>query len=453
MKFAIIDLETTGLNPARDKVTEIGIVIVEHGCITEHFSCLVNPEVNIPPKITLLTGISNSMVSEAVTFSEVALTVEKLTADAIVVGHHVNFDYSFLRNEMNCSGYPFVRKTICTAELCRYLYSDLSSFSLSSLCRHFQIINSRPHRALPDAEATAAIFIKLLSQMEEGFVERLFQRSNGSSLIPGHLKNTIYNKLPSVPGVYYFIGNDGKPFYIGKAAKIKSRVLSHFRGEGNSLNILALGSRIKEIRFRETGNEMLAMLLEDHEIRHYWPRLNSAQKNTSARFGIVIYRDHADNWRMSIAKSGKLHCFVAWFHQYHLAVEFIRDKVLQYSLNGLYCGLPGNEDDQHDDHNHNFNKMIRDINELKKIEVYTNRGREEGEKGYIWIENGQYKGFGFVNESEDLCEKTLLENLILCRSSVTSEGIVRKVMQSEIPEFTFQLKASSSKSDPALVEI
>ena len=236
----------------------------------------------------------------------------------------------------------------------------------------------------------------MASEKGYNFIQTLYSSKSISKLIPAHLREAVYKKLPATPGVYYFIGWNGKPVYIGKAAKIKQRVLSHFRGEGNSLKILATAAGIKEIRYQETGNELLASLLEDHEIRHYWPRLNAAQKKNITKFGIVYYMDQLQRWRMGITRGGKQHCFVVHFHQYHLATEFIRNRVQHYGLDSALCGLPDSQNNRPSDHNHNFMKMMQDDRQSTLAEVYLSKGRTENELGFIWLERGAIKGLDLL---------------------------------------------------------
>ncbi|MDQ3050942.1 MAG: exonuclease domain-containing protein [Bacteroidota bacterium] len=439
MKFAVVDIETTGLNLSTDRITEVGVVIIENFRVTATYSKLVNAGVPVPANITQLTGINDKLLSNAGDFALIAEELNELTKGCIIVGQHVQFDYSFLKDEMRCAGIAFTRKTLCTAEFAKLLHPGLRSYSLASLCKHFNIINTRPHRALPDAEATAAIFLIMADEKGHDFFELLFNTRTVSQLIPVHLRETVYKKLPATPGVYYFIGKNNKPVYIGKAAKIKNRVLSHFRGEGNSLKILATASAIKEIRFQETGNELLAALLEDHEIRHYWPGLNSAQKKTISRYGIVHYKDQRNQWRMGITRAGKQHCFTLYFHQYHLATEYIRARVNHYALDSFLCGLPSGQNVAVDDHNRNFDVMIKEDQENKSASVYFSKGRTEQEKGFIWVEKGRYKGFGFIPEGAQLSDAVFQDNLTLRYSSITSESIIGNLIKKETPAFTFRI--------------
>ena len=94
-RFAIIDIETTGLRAGQEKITEIAIILHDGKQIIEEFSSLVNPEKKIPHFITQLTGINDQMVSDAPRFYELARNIIELTDNATIVGHNVNFDYSF----------------------------------------------------------------------------------------------------------------------------------------------------------------------------------------------------------------------------------------------------------------------------------------------------------------------------------------------------------------------
>src|SRR5688500_19107747 len=93
MKFAVIDIETTGLHPLSNRITEIGIVLIENGIITDRYEKLFNPEENLPHKISLLTGLTNAMLENASFFSGHAMEIDELKAGYRVVSHHVNVGY------------------------------------------------------------------------------------------------------------------------------------------------------------------------------------------------------------------------------------------------------------------------------------------------------------------------------------------------------------------------
>lgn len=96
--YVLLDLETTGGNPVNDRITEIAAVRFEQGQEVARWSTLVNPGVNVSAFIERLTGISNAMVAEAPTFSEVAADLLAILEDAVLVAHNVRFDHGFLLN-------------------------------------------------------------------------------------------------------------------------------------------------------------------------------------------------------------------------------------------------------------------------------------------------------------------------------------------------------------------
>ena len=436
MKFAVLDIETTGLDPLTCRITEIGLVFLEDFEVKSVFTRLYDPGVAISPKITHLTGIDNRMTGEAGSFEDHAEELSEMLKDYILVGHRIHFDYSFLKQEMKRSGLSFARKTLCTAELAMHLQPGLRSYSLATLCRFFELINVRPHRALPDAEATTSLFLKLASGRGDLFLKSLFLAGN----VPEHLKKTVYDELPLSPGVYYFIGRNNKPVYVGKAGNLRGRVLSHFRGDGNSIKILAAASGIRAIRFTETGSELLASLLEDHEIRHYWPPLNAAQKSFNRRFGVVYYTDQLNRWRMAVTRGGKQHCFEAQFHQYHEAIAFVNQKVNEYGLDAKLCGLPQGAETDIPSHNKNFREMMNRESGSARAEIFFCKGRKEDEKGFIWIEKKRYRGFGFLPASTENTPELIQPHLILRYSSITSENIIRELRESGSPALEFLCK-------------
>ncbi len=156
--YAIIDVETTGGSPRAEKITEIAIYIHDGLKIVDEFISLVNPEKNVPYNITLLTGITNEMVTDAPKFYEIARNIVELTENKIIVAHNSNFDYNFIRHEFKSLGYNFQRKQLCTVRLSRKLIPGLRSYSLGTLCNELGIKITGRHRAAGDALATVKLF-------------------------------------------------------------------------------------------------------------------------------------------------------------------------------------------------------------------------------------------------------------------------------------------------------
>jgi len=162
--FSIIDIETTGHNYKYGKITEIAIIQHNGQNITDSFSTLINPEIDIPYFITDLTGIDNKMVQNAPKFYEVAKTIVQMTSGRTFVAHNVSFDYNFIREEFAHLGYDYQNKTLCTVQLSRKLLPGHRSYSLGKLCSELGIKIDGRHRAAGDAFATVKLFEILMEK-------------------------------------------------------------------------------------------------------------------------------------------------------------------------------------------------------------------------------------------------------------------------------------------------
>jgi len=162
MKYAIVDIETSGRSWQRDRITEIAIYIHNGHVIIGEFKTLVNPEVHIPFHITQLTGITNEMVARAPKFYEIAREVVLLTEDSTFVAHNAPFDYRFLQSEFKRLGYDFHRDVLCTVKLSRRAFPGHRSYSLGNICDVLGIEIENRHRAAGDALATTKLFEKIL---------------------------------------------------------------------------------------------------------------------------------------------------------------------------------------------------------------------------------------------------------------------------------------------------
>ena len=260
--FAVVDIETTGGYSASHKITEIAILIHDGERVVETFETLINPERYITPHISMLTGITNEMVKSAPKFYEVAKEIFLLTQDKVFVAHNVNFDYSFLREEFKSLGGDFNRKRLCTVRLARKAFPGYRSYSLGNICTSLGIQIKNRHRAMGDAEATAILFSKIITEDKDGSIMKIGKKHNAEANLPANLPSEVYKSLPNATGVYYFHDEKGKIIYVGKAIDIKKRIQQHFTApQGARLNFL---DHIHNITYELTVNELVALLFESH---------------------------------------------------------------------------------------------------------------------------------------------------------------------------------------------
>jgi ATP-dependent DNA helicase DinG len=152
-----VDLETTGLDAARDEIIEIGAVRFEDGLATAEFSTFVNPKRPVPPMITQLTGIEDRHVAEAPSVREAVDRLESFVGPYPVVGHSIGFDLGFLNHRQSL----LRNARIDTYELAAILVPGAPRYNLGSLAAWFGISLASAHRALDDARASGELLTRL----------------------------------------------------------------------------------------------------------------------------------------------------------------------------------------------------------------------------------------------------------------------------------------------------
>lgn len=161
--LSFIDVETTGLTAANNRVIEIAIIRVTDGEVVERYNQLINPERPIPPFIQEHTGITPKMVKDAPTFADVFSKVQSLLDGGVFVAHNADFDYSFIREEFRRQGAVYTAPRLCTVRLSRRLFPGYRRHGLDSIIRRFNIPCPARHRALDDAEVVWQ-FYKMITQ-------------------------------------------------------------------------------------------------------------------------------------------------------------------------------------------------------------------------------------------------------------------------------------------------
>ena len=165
--FVVVDVETTGGRPPGDRVIEIGAVRVRAGRIDGEWSSLVDPGRGIPPFVSRLTGIANSVVAVAPPFERVADEFLEFLGGAAFVAHNARFDWRFVNAELlRARGGRLTNARLCTVRLARRLLPHVKRRNLDALAWLFGIEIEGRHRALPDARGTARLLLELLDVAE-----------------------------------------------------------------------------------------------------------------------------------------------------------------------------------------------------------------------------------------------------------------------------------------------
>ena len=273
--YAILDIESTGGKYNEEGIMEIAIHKFDGHEVVDKFMSLVNPEREIQPFVTKLTGINNKMLRSAPKFHEVAKRIVEITEGTILVAHNAQFDYRILRTEFRRLGYDFQRKTLCTVDLSKKLLPDAESHSLGKLVRSLGIPMSDRHRANGDAIATLKLFKLLLGKdSSKTIVKEVIRKEEHGELSPNQLD--IVSELPSETGVYYMHNKEGDIIFLGKTTNIKKRINQHFTNLGDLAR--KLQKLTKKVSYELTGSELVALLKEYEEVARNKPRFNNKTK-------------------------------------------------------------------------------------------------------------------------------------------------------------------------------
>lgn len=179
LKFAVVDLETTGGHGEDNRIMEIGIALMDGSEIVETYHSLVDPGQPITPFVRELTGITDEMVDGQPQFGVIAEHVAELLQDRIFVAHNVQFDNKYVTAELKRCCIKFNPPRLCTVKLARRVFPGQPSYSLHKLTESLGLPDFNHHRALDDTMAAAAILKAALEKVgEAGVMKNVVNLSN-----------------------------------------------------------------------------------------------------------------------------------------------------------------------------------------------------------------------------------------------------------------------------------
>jgi DNA polymerase III subunit epsilon len=175
-----LDLETTGMLPAHERITEIGLVEVSDGEFVGSWSQLVNPQKLIPPFIEALTGITNEMVEDAPSFAQLAPAMFERLEGKLLIAHNARFDYGFLKSEFERVGLSYRPRVLCTVKLSRKLFPEHRRHNLDSVIERHGLSCSGRHRALGDAEVLWQFLQKIEAEVDAERIDAALRAQFGA---------------------------------------------------------------------------------------------------------------------------------------------------------------------------------------------------------------------------------------------------------------------------------
>lgn len=408
MIYTVVDIETTGGSHG-NRITEIAAVKTDGEKVLGSYETLINPEVFIPKSITLLTGITNAMVEDAPRFEDVAQDLLAFLEDTVFIAHNVSFDYGIIKNHFDDLGITFNKKKLCTVRLSRGIIPGHPSYSLGKICPALGIENHSRHRAMGDTMATVELFHLLVTKDKEDFIYYSLNQLNREAMLPPNLEKKEFEDLPNTAGVYYLIGESMDILYVGKAKDIKKRITTHFTEKSRKKSELL--REIHHVSCVETGNELVALLLESDEIKKHYPPYNKAQKNKSHDYHVCYYEGQDGVLRFEVFLKKYAKNSIRSFTSMTMAKDHLYRLVEQHKLCPKYTGLERTKGACYlgsgcavcsgDETKAEYNLRVMEAadNKDEKMSAFIiGPGRTKQERTVVQINEGDYTGFGFVEQ-------------------------------------------------------
>ena len=281
--FCVVDLETTGSSPTDAGITEVGAVRVRAGEVLGEFQTLVNPEQQVPGFITVLTGITQGMVSSAPPIASVLPAFLAFAEGSVLVAHNAPFDVGFLKRAAADHGTPWPSFAVLdTARLARQVLTrdETPNCKLETLARLFRSAVAPNHRALTDARATVDVLHALIGRLGNLGVHSLEELSAYSSRVTPaqRRKRHLADRLPHRPGVYMFTDAADRVLYVGTSNDLRNRVRSYFTASETRSRIGEMIGLATDVRAIECATGLEASVRELRLIAARQPRYNKRSK-------------------------------------------------------------------------------------------------------------------------------------------------------------------------------
>jgi DNA polymerase-3 subunit epsilon len=272
--FVVVDLETTGLRPGSARICEIGAVRVRELEPADEFQLLVDPGVPIGPAISALTGLRDSELRGQPHPAIAVRRFLEFAGDGVLVAHNARFDLAFLDRETErLTGACLAGPVVDTVGLARRLLAGRTPRAGLASLSHFFGTAARPcHRALPDAQATAEILLRLIGLAQERGARTVAELVELAAprVRKVYAKRALAFGAPASPGVYLFRDRHDQVLYVGRARDLRARLRSYFRSDRQRPAVEAALAALERIEWRPTGSELEAALEELrllHELR------------------------------------------------------------------------------------------------------------------------------------------------------------------------------------------
>ncbi len=333
-RWALVDIQTTGIHIKYDTITEIAVVILTENGIEKTWYRLLAPKYDIPSKI-----------HNGQSFEDIAEELIVLLQGAIFVAHNARFDFGFLKNAFKSREITYQSPMLCTIKLFKALYPLKEEFTLSALALEFGIKSTESHRVLIDVTTLYQIIQRSFIEHSVGHVLKVAKHIYKHSSLPSKLKTDIHT-LPETSGVYLFFSSQSKvPLYIGKSVNLRQRIFSHFQNDYLTNKEFILSQQVERIEVISTTGELSALLLESHLIKEHMPIYNRRLRRKKEVVGFKLNKQ-TSYVTVSISREKEENkpnsSLLGTFSSIHAAkvalLEIIKEFELCLKLSGMETG-------------------------------------------------------------------------------------------------------------------
>ena len=440
--YAILDIETTGGKYDEEGITEIAIYRHDGEQITDQFSSLVNPQIEIQPFVQKLTGISSKMLRNAPKFYEIAKRIIEITEGCIIVAHNSSFDYRILQTEFRRLGYSFERKSLCTVVLSKILLPEQPAYNLGKLVRNLGIPFSDQHRAQGDAIVTVKLFELLLEKDLKKKILKTQVSSEHPNKVPPKFLDVV-DKLPSEMGVYYISNHESEIIYIGKSNNIKKRVLNHLTSKAKKAELIQ--RELHSVTYALTGGELVTLLKEQNEIKTNAPKLNKAMRYRSFPMGIRL--DEPDEYpNLIVEQVKKEHVYLSvyrnmksakaavvnWTANYGICLHKTSlsnssGPCFQYGLKKCDGACIGSESAEA--YREKVNTLLATFRYPYSDFLIVSQGRKTGESSFVYIKDKVFCGYGYFELNHQIKDdKQISSRLVSMENNPDVEKLIRSFL-------------------------
>jgi DNA polymerase-3 subunit epsilon len=460
--YAVVDIETTGSYAAGAGITEIAIIITDGEEILHSWQSLINPHRPIPLFIQQLTGITPDMVAGAPSFPEVAEHIYSLLQDKIFVAHNVNFDYSFVKHQLELCGLALGVRKLCTVRLARKVKPGLGKYGLGRLCHALGIEHLDHHRAYGDAHATTKLFSYLKANDAAGHMQEMLKGRNKEQYLPPNVPVEQVDSLPETPGVYYFYDVRGKVIYVGKAINLQKRVKSHFANNKSSRQKADFLRDIYRISYHPTATDLMAQILESTEIRRLWPIHNRSQRGYHPKFALYTYEDQKGYLRLTLDAHKQQLLPLYTFNTILEGQEWLRRLISEFELCPRLCNLAKGADcangvfaegctgqccspEGPKYYNNRVKEATQWIARSLPTLVLIDAGRAHDERSCILVEGGMFKGMGYFSSHTDIYDLQMFRSIV---EPMPDNDFIRNLIYREAREYPHKCMRLEQGTEP-----